>query len=180
VGHWVAEPPEGTQTVALLVSVPANQHATAVDEKVATKFTLPEKLLTLFMVMTVCFSDARGIAWEVGVSEIVNSEVETESVTVMEWLRVPLVPETVIVKDPVVVDDVDTVSVDVPVPPEVTLTVTGLIEAVGPLGETETARFTELANPARLVTLIVEVADDPGVTARLLGLAEMKKSGCEG
>jgi hypothetical protein len=174
----VAEPPEGTDTVALFVSVPANQQATAVEENVATRSTLPEKPLTLFMLMTVCFSEARGIAWEVGLSEIVNSEDETERFTVTEWLRPPLVPETVIVKDPAVVDDVDTVNVEVPVPPDVRLTVAGFIAAVGPL--TETTRFTELANPARLVTLMVEVADDPGVTARLLGLLERKKSGCEG
>jgi len=37
------------------------------------------------------------MAWEVGFSEIVNSEDETERVTVMEWLRLPLVPDIVIV-----------------------------------------------------------------------------------
>jgi hypothetical protein len=80
-----------------LVKVPVNQQATAVEEKVATRFTLPEKPLTLFTVMTVCISEARGIAWEVGLSEIVNSDEETERVTVTEWFRVPLVAETVIV-----------------------------------------------------------------------------------
>jgi hypothetical protein len=64
--------------------VPANQQATAVEEKVATRFTLPEKPLTLFTDMTVCFSEARGIAWEVGLSEIVNAEDETERVTAIE------------------------------------------------------------------------------------------------
>lgn len=81
----------------MLVNVPANQQAPAVEEKVATRFTLPEKPLTLFTDMTVCFSEARGIDWEVGFSVIVKSEDETERVTVTEWLRVPLVPETVIV-----------------------------------------------------------------------------------
>jgi hypothetical protein len=80
----------------------------------------------------------------------------------------------------VVVVAVDTVRVEVPDPPEIILTLVGFNEAEGPLGETETANVTVFANPARLVTLIVEVADDPGVTARPLGLAEMKKSGCEG
>ncbi len=68
----------------------------------------------------------------------------------------------------------------VPVPPEVILTLVGFNEAEGPLGETETAKLTVFANPARLATPIVEVVDDPGVTARPVGLAEMKKSGCEG
>lgn len=97
MGHWVAEPPDGTKTVAVLVNVPANQQATAVEEKDATRFTLPEKPFTLLTVMTVCFSDPRGIDWEVGFSEIVNPEEETERVTVMEWLRLPLDPDTMIV-----------------------------------------------------------------------------------
>jgi hypothetical protein len=70
--------------------------------------------------------------------------------------------------------------VEVPAPPDVRLTVVGFNETDGPLGETETSRLTVPANPARLVKLIVDVADDPGVTARPLGLGEMKKSGCEG
>ena len=61
---------------------------------------------------------------------------------------------------------------EIPVSPDVRLTLVGFNEADGPLGVTEAAKFTVLANPARLVTLIVEVADDPGVTARPLGLAE--------
>lgn len=81
----------------MLFSVPENQQATAVEENVATKFTLPEKLLTLFTEMIVCFSERIGIAWEVGFSVIVKSEDETERVTVTEWLRLPLVPEIVIV-----------------------------------------------------------------------------------
>lgn len=74
----------------------------------------------------------------------------------------------------------DTVNVEVPVPPEGMLTLIGLNEIDGPLGETEAIKFTVLENPARLVRLMVEVAEDPGVTASPLGLGEMKKSGCEG
>ena len=66
-----------------------------------------------------------------------------------------------------------------PLPPEVRLTLVGFSEAEGPLGETETAKVTVFANPARLVKLIVEFADKPGVSARPPGLAETKKSGCE-
>ena len=75
---------------------------------------------------------------------------------------------------------VDTVKVELPVPPDARLTLVGFNEADGPLGETVAKRFTALANPARLVRLIVDVAEAPGVTARPLGFAEMKKSGCEG
>jgi len=78
------------------------------------------------------------------------------------------------------VDAVDTVKVEVPVPPEARLTLIGFNETDGPLGETVATRFTAFANPARLVRLIAEVAEEPGVTARPLGFAEMKKSGCKG
>jgi hypothetical protein len=50
--------------------------------------------------------------------------------------------------------------------------VAGFIETVGPFGETELTRSTVLVNPARLVKLIVEFVDDPGVTERPMGLAE--------
>lgn len=69
---------------------------------------------------------------------------------------------------------------EVPVPLEAILTLVGFNDVDGPLGETETARFTAPENPARLAKLMVEEAEDPGVTARPVGLAEMKKSGCEG
>ena len=77
-------------------------------------------------------------------------------------------------------DAVDRVKVEVPVPPDARLTLVGFNEADGPLGETAATRFTVSANPARLVSLIVDVAEDPGVKARPLGFAEMKKSGCDG
>jgi hypothetical protein len=66
----------------LLVNVYANQQATAVDEGVATRFTLPEKPLTLSTSITVCFSEARGMFWKVGLSEIVKCEDETERLSV--------------------------------------------------------------------------------------------------
>jgi len=78
------------------------------------------------------------------------------------------------------VEAVDTVRVEVPVPPDARLTLVGFNEADGPFGETVATRFTVLANPARLVRLIVDVAEDPGVKARPPGFAEMKKSGCDG
>jgi hypothetical protein len=52
------------------------------------------------------------------------------------------------------------------------VTVAGFSETVGPFGETELTRFTVFVNPARLVRLTVEFVDDPGVTERLIGLAE--------
>ena len=60
---------------------------------------------------------------------------------------------------------------EVPVPPEARVTVNGFNETEGPAGEFEAAKFTVPANP-RLVKLIVDVADDPGVRASPLGFAE--------
>lgn len=53
---------------------------------------------------------------------------------------------------------------------------TGLNDTVGPLGETETDRFTVPLKPARLVRLTVEFAEEPGENAIPLGLADMEKS----
>lgn len=71
------------------------------------------------------------------------------------------------------VDPVDTVSVEVPVPSDVRVTLVGLSETDGPLGETEAARFTVFVNPPRLVRVMIEVVVDPGATERPFGLAEM-------
>jgi hypothetical protein len=68
------------------------------------------------------------------------------------------------------VDVVDNVRVEVPVPPDAMVTATGFNDADGPVGETETAKFTAPVKP-RLVRVIVDVADDPGVTASPLGFA---------
>jgi hypothetical protein len=85
----------------------------------------------------------------------------------------PLLAVTVITYDPVgVVDDVETVRVEVPVPPAERVTVAGLKDADGPFGETALEMLTVPVNPPRLVRLIVEVADVPGVRARPFGLAE--------
>ncbi len=67
-------------------------------------------------------------------------------------------------------DVVDTVRVEGPVPPDARVIVTGFNDADGPVGEIETARFTAPVKP-RLVTVIVDIADDPGVTASPLGFA---------
>jgi hypothetical protein len=111
------------------------------------------------------------MACEVGVSEIVKPELETLRLSTIECARPPLVPVMVILYDPVaVVDVVDAVRVEAPVPPDARVTVTGFNTTDGPVGEIETARFTAPVKP-RLVRVIVDVADDPGVTASPLGFA---------
>lgn len=75
-----------------------NQHAKAFEDGLMTRLTLPEKPLTLVSVIIVCLSEATGIAWKVGLSEIVKSpDVTAVTVTVMLVLRAidPLDPVTV-------------------------------------------------------------------------------------
>lgn len=94
VGYWFTEPPDGTKTVAVFVSV-VNQHANALVDGETTRLTLPEKPLTLLMVMIVCLSEATGIAWKVGFSDIVKSPDDgavTTIVTAMLCETEPLVP----------------------------------------------------------------------------------------
>ncbi len=111
------------------------------------------------------------MACEVGVSEIVKPELETLRLSAIECAKPPLVAVMVIWYDPVgVVDVVESVRVEVPVPPDTKVIVTGFIDADGPVEEIETAKLTAPVKP-RLVRVIVDVADDPGLTASPLGFA---------
>lgn len=73
-----------------------NQQAIALDEGVANRFTFPENPFTLSSSSTVCCSEPRGIAWKVGLSEIVKSEEPelTVTVTVNDLEMLPLIPVT--------------------------------------------------------------------------------------
>jgi hypothetical protein len=51
----------------------------------------------------------------------------------------------------------------------------GFSVRVGPGGDTDAARFTVPVRPEMLVTVIVDVTDEPGAVLRLAGLAEMAK-----
>jgi hypothetical protein len=85
----------------------------------------------------------------------------------------PLFAVTVITYDPDgVVEAVDTVRVEVPIPPAERVIVVGLKDDDGPLGETPLEMLTVPVNPPRLVRLTVEVVDVPGVNARPFGFAE--------
>jgi hypothetical protein len=52
-----------------------------------------------------------------------------------------------------------------------TVTLFGLIFAVGPMGETPVERFTVPVKPSMLTTVIVEVEELPWVTVREVGIA---------
>jgi len=69
------------------------------------------------------------------------------------------------------------VSVDVAVPPEVSVTEVGLSVAVTPVGAPETERLTVPVKPLSEVTVIVEVPEPPCTIVRVVGEADMEKSG---
>ncbi len=69
----------------------------------------------------------------------------------------------------------DIVRVEVPVPPEVRVTLGALKEVPSPVGVEAAERLTEPVKP-RLVRVMVEVAEVPTGTFRVVGLAAMEKS----
>ena len=86
-------------------------------------------------------------------------------------------PVTVMVKVPVVaVVEAENVRVDVPVPPEASVTVAGLKVAVVPVGGVDLDNVTVPANPFVDVNVIVDVAELPWRTVTELGEALMVKS----
>lgn len=78
------------------------------------------------------------------------------------------------------VDCVDTVSVDVPLPPAETVTLVGFADTIGPLGEIVGDSVIVPAKPPRLVSIIVEVPEAPWATEIDDGLDEILKSGDAG
>lgn len=93
----MAEPPEGTKTEDVLVSV-VNQHANAGEEGLAISCTLPENPLRLVTVTMVCLSEPTGIVIDVALSLMVKSPCwipVTVSDIVAVWDSVPLDPVTV-------------------------------------------------------------------------------------
>ncbi len=70
----------------------------------------------------------------------------------------------------------DTVSVDVPVPPEVSITLMGFNPAVREEDEGVALRVTVSANPLTLASIMVDVPEDPWAIVREEGLEEIVKS----
>lgn len=69
----------------------------------------------------------------------------------------------------------ETVRTDAAVPPEASATLVGLRDAARPAGA-EADRDTVPLNRLILVSVIVEVADEPEAIVRLEGLGDMRKS----
>lgn len=87
-------------------------------------------------------------------------------------VKLPLDAVTTIVYDPVAVVEVVAIfNAEAPDPPGDNVTLIGLKVRDGPVGEMADVRLSVPAKPARLEKLIVDVADDPGVTMRPFGFA---------
>ena len=69
-----------------------------------------------------------------------------------------------------------TFRVVLPDPPEFNTTLGGLTPATGPEGETDTEKVTVPEKPFRLVTVIVDVPDEPATILIDVGLADIVKS----
>ncbi len=138
---------------------------------------VPEKLLRLETAIAEVAEKPDVKLRDAGLAVIAKSgEVLPLTVTVMvaEWDLELLVPVTTMVKLPGVVEL--TVRVDVPDPPEISVMLPGLREAVGPDGETAADSETVPAKPLRLCSAIVDVAEEPAVKLSDVGLAAMVKS----
>jgi hypothetical protein len=72
------------------------------------------------------------------------------------------------------------VSVEVRLPPATRVRLVGFKEAAGPFGDTRCDRVIVPVKPPRLVSVIVEVLDEPGESCNVEGLDEMVKSGATG
>jgi hypothetical protein len=79
-----------------------------------------------------------------------------------------------------VVDCVDTVSVDVPLPPTETVTLLGFADTNGPLGEIVADSVIVPVKLPRLVSMIVEEPEAPWAIEIDDGLDEILKSGDAG
>jgi len=93
---------------------------------------------------------------------------------VVLWVREPLLPVTVTVKLPVVVDIID--SAEVPVPPLDRVMLVGLRVRVGPAGELDRVRVMVPVKLLMLVSVMVEFEVAPVGKVITAGLAEIVKS----
>jgi len=94
---------------------------------------------------------------------------------------VPLTPVTIALYEPDGVDDVvETVRVEVPLPPAERAILVVLSEIAGPAGDIEAARLIVPLNPFRLTRAIVELPEEPAGRVMLVGLTVMAKSGFGG
>ncbi len=141
-----------------------------VGAPVVVNETIPVKPFTPVTVMVEVPEEPADKLIEVGLAVTVKSVTVTETVAVLDL--VPLVPVTVTVK--VAALEQLTVSVEMPDVPRLTLV--GLSVALQPAGAPVTVRLTIPVKPLTLVTVIVDVAEEPATKVSEVGLAVTVKS----
>ena len=99
------------------------------------------------------------------------------TVTEAECAMEPLVAVILTLYVPGAALPVVTFRVELDVPLDTSVTVTGLTLADGPVGETDTARLSVPENPLKLVKPTVDVPEDPWEIVKELELVEREKSG---
>ena len=123
---------------------------------VSVRLTVPVKPLTADTVI-VDVAETPALTAAGDVAEIVKSL--TVKVAVVEWLSVPLVPVIVRVYVAATVELQETVAVPEPV------TLVGLMVPQVRLAGTVSVRLTIPANPLTALTVMVDVAETPALTA---------------
>jgi hypothetical protein len=174
----VAIPPELRVRLAGLTDavnpVPAETERETVPEKppmlAAVMVDVPEEPATTLRVVAL---DAR----------VKSDDCETDSVRETECERLPLLPVTMIVYEPGVVDpDVVIDRVDAAEPPEDKVRLELLNETTGGLlvaGEIPSVNVTVPVKPFRLVTVMVELELAPRCRVNEFGFAPIEKSAAE-
>lgn len=137
---------------------------------------MPLKPLILVRVIRLVADELGDIVNEDGFDEMEKSPVEdTVNVRIVECDKEPTAPVTLIVYVPIGVEDwVETVRIDVVVPPDERLTLEGLSEADGPEGEDVADSVTVPEKPFRLESVIVLVPDEPCESESEDGLSVME------
>lgn len=150
-----ADPPELIATLPVLRDTDG-----PAGETVAESVTVPEKPLMLASVRPAVLEAPGEKLKLLGLEEILKPTAET--IMVAGTFMVPLTPVTVTTKVPAGVDpSVDTVRVELPEPPDASVTLLVLNDTEGPEGEIDADKDTVPAEPPRLATLIVDLAEEP-------------------
>ncbi len=124
--------------------------------------TVPLKVFKLVTVTFVSFEEPCRMISRDGFGLRLNPGALTITVTFTVWLIPLIVAFNGRMYEPAgVVDGTSTVRVEVAVPPAGRLTLLGLTDGFGPVGLLLAVMFAIPVNPLKLVSVMVEVAEDP-------------------
>ena len=150
-----------------------NEAVTPAGDPAADKLTLPLKpLRSVTETMLVPLAPCVMVTLLGDADREKSGEALTVKLTVVEWVRLPLVPVMVTVAVPVAA-----VLLAVNVSRLVFVVLAGVNVAVTPDGNPDADKFTLPLNPFKSVSVIVLLLLEPCVTVTAVGEAESEKSG---